>query len=191
MDTIIAGNFQTSVQADKARVALLEAGFAGGDISVYHNNPPGQHGTFPIGGDEHHDPESKKAAAGAAAGGLAGAVAGAGIGGVAGGALGAVAGAGVGAYAGSFGGAMRKLGGDGEEDDGALPAQRRPAGIMVAVRIGEEDMRDTAILKMSEQAPVAIEEAEGTWEDGEWADFDPVAAPRIVWRNNGNEGQKQ
>lgn len=188
MEKIIAGNFQTSVQADRAARALKSAGFADDDISIYHNNPPGQHGAFPVGGDENADPESRKAAAGAAAGGLAGAAAGAVIGGAAGGALGAIAGAGVGAYAGSFGGAMTKLASGGE--GGELPPQRRPAGIMVAVRLGDAGMRDTAIARMSEQAPVAIEEAEGRWENGEWADFDPVATPQVVWRGNGDSREK-
>ena len=177
MEKIIAGNFRTSVQADKAVRALKRAGFPETDVFVYANNPPGQHGEHPLGGDENADPGSDKAAGGAAAGGLAGAAAGAALGGAVGGALGAVAGAGVGAYAGSFGGAMSKLGknGDGETPD------RRPAGTMVAVRLGVAD-RDTAIEKLSQQKPVAIEEADGEWQDGEWKDFDPVARPKVVWR---------
>jgi len=180
MEKIIAGNFQTSVQADRAREALLGAGFDHRDISIYHNNPPGQHGTYPIGGDENADPESKGTATGAATGGLAGAAAGAAIGGVVGGAIGAVAGAGVGAYAGSFGGAMVGSG----DGDTSEPPQRRPAGIMVAVRAEDEGKRDSAIRAMKAQTPVAIEEAEGTWENGEWTDFDPVATPKLVWRGS-------
>ena len=176
MEKIIAGNFQTSVQADKAARALKRAGFPATDVFVYANNPPGQHGEHPLGGDEHADPGSDKAATGAAAGSLAGAAAGAAVGGAVGGALGAVAGAGVGAYAGSFGGAMGGLGKDGESLD------RRPAGTMVAVRVGDPVNRDAAMEKLSAAKPVAIEEADGEWLDGEWADFDPVAKPNIVWR---------
>ncbi|HXR58341.1 MAG TPA: hypothetical protein VN747_03400 [Burkholderiales bacterium] len=175
MEKIIAGNFQTSVQADKAARALRRAGFPDSDVSVYANNPPGQHGEHPLGGDEHADPGSDKAAGGAAAGSLAGAAAGAAVGGAVGGALGAVAGAGVGAYAGSFGGAMGGLGKGGE------PLERRPAGTMVAVRLAEPGSRETAIEKMSLEKPVLIEEADGEWVDGEWVDFDPVARPKIVW----------
>ena len=50
-----------------------------------------------------------------------------------------------------------------------------------AVRLGVAD-RDTAIEKLSQQKPVAIEEADGEWQDGEWKDFDPVARPKVVWR---------
>jgi hypothetical protein len=186
MEKIIAGNFQTSVQADKARQALLKAGFPDDDISIYHNNAPGQHGADPLGGDEHADPQAKGAAGGAAAGSLAGAVAGAAVGGAVGGALGAVAGAGVGAYTGSFGGAMVGAG-----ENGNLPPQRRPAGIVVAVRLEDNGLRDSVISTLSELQPVAIEEAEGEWQHGEWSDFDPVAAPNIVWRANGNSEEKE
>lgn len=177
MEKIIAGNFQTSVQADKAARALKRAGFPESDVFVYANNPPGQHGEHPLGGDENADPGSDKAAGGAAAGGLAGAAAGAAVGGAVGGALGAVAGAGVGAYAGSFGGAMKKLGTSGEGET----LERRPAGTMVAVRLGDTANREAAIEKLSAEKPVAIEEADGEWVDGEWVDFDPVAKPKVVW----------
>lgn len=190
MDKIIAGNYQTSVQADRARQALLGSGFQDEDIFVYHNNAPGQHGAHPLGGDEGADPQAKGAATGAATGGLGGALAGAGVGGAVGGALGAVAGAAVGAYAGSFGGAMMGTGENGKKDGKPVP-ERRPAGIMVAVRLEDRGMRDAVIATMSEQEPVAIEEAEGEWGDGEWTDFDPVAAPQVVWRKNGNNGKEK
>ena len=36
---------------------------------------------------------------------------------------------------------------------------------------------------MRDHEAVAIEEAEGKWQDGQWADFDPLQPPHIIWRN--------
>jgi outer membrane lipoprotein SlyB len=178
MAKIIAGNFQTSAQADAARQALLSAGFSDGSVSVYHNNAPGQHGSFPVGGDEDADPEAKGAENQMAAGAVAGSVVGAGVGAVAGGPLGAAAGAGVGAFAGAFAGAMRGLG----DAPGSHTLERRPAGVMVAVKLEQTRMHSTAVATMRDYEATYVEEAEGKWEDGEWADFDPVAPPHVVWK---------
>jgi hypothetical protein len=179
MTTIIAGMFDASHKADAAAQALRDAGFAADSVSTYHNNAPGQHGLLPIGGDENADPEAKGAGLGAAKGALAGSLIGAGVGGVVGGPLGAVAGAGVGAYTGAFGGALKQLG---DEED-TLPPGRRPAGIMVAVRLDDGGASgDQAVDLLRDNDAIAIEQAEGVWRNGQWADFDPLAAPHLIWR---------
>ncbi len=179
MDKIIAGSFDSSVKAGEAAQALLEAGFPSSDVSTYHNNPPGQHGSFPIGGDQDADPESQGAEKAALKAAVVGSVIGAGVGAVVGGPIGAVAGAGVGAYTGALGGALTKLG----DEDTTIPPSRRPAGIMVAVKLDRDELEDKAIALMRENAAVAIEEAQGEWKDGQWADFDPLAVPHVVWRD--------
>ena len=53
MTPIIAGRFEQEEQADRAADALRQQGFAIEDVTVFYLNPPGQHATFPVGGD--HD----------------------------------------------------------------------------------------------------------------------------------------
>jgi hypothetical protein len=183
MTRIIAGTFEASPQADAAARALREAGFPDESVSTYHNNAPGQHGLLPIGGDGNADPEAKGAGTGAATGAVIGAVAGAGVGAVVAGPLGAVAGAGVGAYTGALGGALNRL----ADEDTTLPPARRPAGIMVAVQLmGADASEGTAIALMRDHDAVSIEEAEGEWRDGQWADFDPLEPPHVIWRSGKN-----
>jgi hypothetical protein len=185
MSRIIAGTFEASPQAEAAASALREAGFPAESVSTYHNNAPGQHGLLPIGGDEIADPEAKGAGTGAAKGAVVGSVIGAGVGAAIAGPLGAVAGAGVGAYTGAFGGALSKLG---DEDD-TLPPSRRPAGIMVAVQVaGARGSEGTAIALLRDHDAISIEEAEGEWRDGQWADFDPLEPPHVIWKNRGGQG---
>jgi hypothetical protein len=185
MTRIIAATFDASPQADAAAHALREAGFPAQSVSTYHNNAPGQHGLLPAGGDENADPEAKEAGSGAAKGAVVGSVIGAGVGAVIAGPVGAVAGAGVGAYTGAFGGALNKLG----DEDETLPPARRPAGIMVAVQVaGPGASEGTAIALMRDHDAVAIEEADGEWRDGQWADFDPLQPPHVIWKSRGPRG---
>lgn len=184
MANIIAGIFDAAVKADEAQRALLDAGVAEESVSIYHNNAPGQHGTYPIGGDEYADPDSRGAARSAVTTALAGTAIGAGIGAAVAGPVGAVAGAGVGAYTGALGGALAGLGED-SSDKTTLPPPmaRRPAGIMVAVKLDGTLSQDAVITILRAHAPLVVEEARGEWRDGQWADFDPVAVPHLVWHD--------
>ena len=175
METIIAGRFATKSAADAAAASM--AGYVqASDICIFHNNPPGQHGTYPVGGDEDEDPgathadgSSASTAAGAAlTGGLVGALAGP---------VGAIAGAAVGAYAGSVIGAMQGLGDD--DRPGSAPL-RRPGGIILAVRIADPAGDKRVVDDLRAGGAADIEEADGSWIDGDWVDFDPVAVPRLV-----------
>ncbi len=175
MERIIAGRFATKGAADAAAATM--AGYVqSSDICIFHNNPPGQHDTFAVGGDEDEDPGARHAdgssastAAGAAlTGGLVGALAGP---------VGAIAGAAVGAYAGSVVGAMQGLGDD--DRPGSAPL-RRPGGIILAVRIADEARENRIVDALRAEGAADIEEAEGSWTEGDWVDFDPVAVPRLV-----------
>ena len=146
------------------------------DICIFHNNPPGQHDAYAMGGDEDEDPGSEgagKSAAGtaAAAGLTAGAI------GALGGPVVALAAAGIGAYSGSLVGALAGLG---DHDDKPHASERRPGGIMLSVRIANPVNEQRVIATLRAQGAADIEQAQGEWRDGDWADFNPVEAPRLV-----------
>src|SRR6185436_5800613 len=95
MTRILAGTYDTATRAGAAMRALIAAGVPYHRLASFHNNPPGQHGTFPIGGDEHSDPEARGVGGRAAGGAAVGAGIGAGVGAAVGGPLGTAAGGGV------------------------------------------------------------------------------------------------
>jgi hypothetical protein len=173
MTTIISATFETLPKAQIAVHHLHGRGCEDDDIHVFHNNAPGQHAAFPIGGDERVDPESH----GGAGGALGGAAVGAGAGGIAGaigGPLGAALGAGTGAFVGSLAGALKGLSSGKNEE----PEERRPAGVVVAVHVAG-CARETDIERiLREDGAMLVEKLEGEWRGGEWQDFDPVAPPQ-------------
>lgn len=180
MTTIVAGRFQTSTQSDAAVAALAARSIPRDRISVFYVTPPGQHDATPVGGDEHESPGMEQASQGA----MSGAAVGAGVG-LAGALIGATAGlaapmvvvaglgaAAAGAYSGALAGAMNS-----SLDAGA--DQIRHAGMMVAVDAGTADA-DVVVATLKDAGGVDIEQAEGTWEDGQWTDFDPTEPPQLV-----------
>jgi len=177
MARILAGTYDNASRAGAAMRALLAAGVPHDRLATFHNNPPGQHGIYPIGGDEHADPEARGVGRRAAAGAGIGAGIGAGVGAAVGGPLGAAAGTSVGALAGALAGTYTGLKHNADVHPRTL--DRRPAGIVVAVAAPAEisDDRVFSILKANE--PLALEESEGEVRNGEWKDFDPLAAPRL------------
>ena len=173
MTTIIAGMFDTVHKAEDAMDRLLGGEFDAEDVCTFANNPPGQHDTFPIGGDENKDPGSKHAEGDAGKGAAVGLGTGAAIGAIVGGPPGAAVGAGIGAYLGSLAGALHGMEGRGTEEDPV----RRPAGIVVAVRIENGKAEQSAISILQTYGAIHVEKAEGQWNDGRWIDFDPLSAP--------------
>ena len=176
MTTIIAGMFETAAKAEQAVGTLLDGDFARQDVYSFANNPPGQHATFPIGGDENKDPGAAQAEGHAGTGAAAGAGTGAVVGAVVAGPPGAAVGAGIGAYVGSLVGALHGLKDSGSDE---VPV-RRPAGIVVAVKIESGGDEQAAITTLRTHGAIHIEKAEGRWRDGQWTDFDPVSAPAII-----------
>lgn len=155
MGQIIAGRFDVHENAEYVYQALQEAGFEAASLSIFFVNPHGQHATSPIGGDENASAGAKGAGTGAWAGAGAGAAAGAAAGSVAGPA-GAVIGGGVGAYTGSLAGAVH-----------------------VAVNVSDSDAQQAIDLLRKHQAQ-DIEQAEGNLQNGDWVDFNPALAVRLV-----------
>lgn len=178
MATIIAGRFDTQDEATRAVAEIERAGFPRHMISSFYNNPPAMHGEFPTGGDQDISPGAKETPAGIAAGtGIGGAV-GVAIGaatipvmGPLGPALGALTGAHIGNLVGTAS-ATKETGEPEVGGENSTPLRR--AGMMVAVALGGAGTQDTAVDVLRSCGAMDIEIAEGTIENGDWSDFDPV-----------------
>jgi hypothetical protein len=185
MSRIIAGRFETQAAADVAAAALAEAGFARNEYGSFYVTQPGQHAQYPIGGDAHHDEGTKHSGSRAVVGGAVGGIAGLAAGGVAAAAgepglapAAVIAGAGVGAYVGSLQGALSGTrAGDPSQATPDEPVERH-AGVVVAVCADREGAAQLALDVLRQQGAMDIEEAEGVWRDGVWADFDPTVLPK-------------
>ena len=180
MATIIAGGFETYVEAQDALRRLAEAGVNSEYLCEFRVNPPGMHDTTPVGGDRDESPGAHEADSGAGKGVAIGAAAGT----AAGVALtpllgpaGIVAGAGVGAYTGSLLG-MRKGVSDEPQPDHTIV---RPAEALIAVNLDGAGVPEASVVRAFEEAGAwQIERADGLWENGEWKDFDAVSPPNLI-----------
>ena len=180
MATIIAGGFDVYSKTQAALARLRDAGIAEEFICEFRVNPAGEHDQTPIGGDRMKSPGAKDAEEGAGKGASVGALAGA----AAGVALtpllgpaGIVAGAGVGGYTGSLVGSMNETKKEGRPDHEDV----RPAEAMIAVNVDGAGIAAEQVVRLFEDCGAQqIEQAEGTWADGEWADFDPVSRPQLI-----------
>ena len=197
MATIIAGRVETQQRADDLMAHLQSKGLSAGDMQAFYVNPPGQHGTYPIGGDVDADTGMKETSVGQASGIAAGAAAGLAAGAVAGAAIPplapvlAVAMAGVGAYAGSMAGAMAATR-TGEEEKRETETNApdhdahntRRGGMMLSVHV-EPSNEQMVIDTLQEAAVEDVERAQGDWHDGQWMDFDPLQPPHKVSEETG------
>jgi hypothetical protein len=178
---ILSGQFDDFERAELLATELQTLGVDSDDIQKFVLNAPGQHDRYPIGGDEDADPTAR--------GGESGAATGAALGGAAGVALGAaaipivgpaaaVAGLAIGAYTGSLAGALNVMGkhADAQQE----PTIRRPAGVRVVVQVPTQEQKALVLDALLRHHARSVEEAEGTWRNGAWADFDPVSVPRWV-----------
>ena len=181
MATIIAAGFETIVEAQDALARLQQAGVNSEYLCEFRVNPPGMHDETPIGGDRNESPGAQHVDSGATKGAAVGAA----IGTVAGAAItpflgpaGIVAGAGVGAYTGSLVGGMKEGVDETPQPDHTTV---RPAGALIAVNVDGAGVSEESIVRAFEEAGAwQIERTEGMWEDGEWADFDPLDPPRLI-----------
>lgn len=175
MEQIIAGQFSTRGNADEVAIQI-EKYIERADICIFHNNAPGQHDAYVLGGDEDEDPGAAGAENSAAATAVAGGIA-AGAVGALGGTVVALAAAAAGAYTGAFAGAMNGLG---EQAEKSKAAERRPGCVMLSVRIADPMNESRVIATLRRLGAVDIERASGIWLNGDWSDFNPVAAPHLV-----------
>lgn len=183
MATIIAGRFEQQAAADDAVEELVRSGFSRERISCFFVNPAGQHDTFPIGGDRALSPGAKESNKGVALGAAAGAAIG-----VAAtpflGPVGTITGGLVGAHVGGLVGGlsqMKEKGETGEHaEDPENAAPLRQSGMFVAVTVIDHAHEDRAINVLRAGGGADLERAEGTIENGDWSDFDPVTAPVLI-----------
>jgi hypothetical protein len=181
MTLILSGQFDDFEHAARVVSDLRSLGIAGDQIETFALNAPGQHDRFPGGGDEDADREAEKGDEGAMGGAALGGAAGLALGAAAipiVGPLAAAAGVAVGAYTGSLAGAVKTMGA--EDQDAAVPPTPRPAGVRVSVSVPAPDRRAGIVDTFTRHHAHSIEEAEGTWRNGSWVDFDPVSVPRWV-----------
>jgi hypothetical protein len=176
MSRIVAGRFDRSVDADAALESLRREGFARSEYDSFYVPPPGQHATFPIGGDVHSDAGAKSAGVGAAIG----AVIGAGIGLLAGsvaalefGGFAILFGAGLGAYIGSFAGALGRLRGARPQEATRTHPVEPAGGRMIAICVDRSDTQARAVAILKRHGARDVGRAEGEWRDGSWRNFDP------------------
>ncbi|WP_233805408.1 hypothetical protein [Paraburkholderia sp. HP33-1] len=185
MSLIVAARFTTFPAAESAAQKLFDAGFVEEDVTLFFVNPRGQHGRSPIGGDIHAAPGAREAPKGAGTGLTIGAV----IGAVVGVAIFAAFSmpllvslivAGVGAYVGSLIGAMSRTHEHGKSRLRVLyHEEARRSGVLVAVHVSPDNQFDAARV-LRDAGGAAIEKASGRWQQGRWADFDPLKTPEPI-----------
>jgi hypothetical protein len=178
MATILSGQFDDFETARAVVNELLTLGMDEQDLEVFALNAPGQHARHPLGGDEDADHLARGAETGAVKGAALGAAAGLAVGAAAipvVGPIAAAAGLAVGAYTGAFAGAVKTMG---EHPHPEIPP--RPAGVRVAAHVPTRQHREAVLTTFERHHARSIEEAEGTWRDGSWVDFDPVSVPRWI-----------
>lgn len=183
MSTIIAGRFQLQDEVDRARDALVDAGFDVDRISGFYLSQPGQHDMTPIGGDHIQSPGAKDAPEGVVQGVATGGAVGAAVGAATipvTGPLGPVVGGLVGGHVGSLF-SFSKMKERGEPEEGGENAVApRPAGMLVAVAFDDGARESVAIDTLRGLGAHHIERAEGNIVDGDWADFDPASRPDVI-----------
>jgi hypothetical protein len=176
---IIAGQFTLQDQVQQAVEELTRAGFAAEHISAFYSSAPGRHAEHPVGGDRNTSPgaehSGKGMAAGAASGAAVGTAAGAATAPVTG-PVGPIVGGLLGAHVGSFVGSLSQM----DEAEETPPVRR--AGMMVAVEVMGNENEARAIDVLRRLGATAIERANGTIENGDWRDFNPLSTPALVDR---------
>ena len=177
MSKIVAGRFDDLSVAEAVLRALPGEGFQRTEFESFFVTPPGQHATFPVGGDAYSDEGARHAGSGAIKGALIGGAAGLGAGAafffVVEHPVVVLAGIGLGAYVGSLLGALsRTRAGSARRATTKHPVER-PAGPMVAIRVDRPGSEPRAIQTLRRYGARDIERTEGEWRAGDWKDFDP------------------
>jgi hypothetical protein len=186
MSTIIAGHFQLQDEVERARLALIDAGFARERISAFYLTEAGQHNESPIGGDHITSPGAKETPEGVVEGAAAGGAVGLALGAATApltGPIGPIVGGLVGAHVGSlFSFSKMKDRGEHEAGEPGNENMREPrqAGMLIAVAFDDaaDDARAVDILRGL--GAHQIERARGNIVAGDWADFDPNSMPDMV-----------
>lgn len=184
MASIIAGGFDVVTDADGAVARLREAGVRTDDLCTFSVNPAGLHDPDPAGEasapDEMKKAGTKSAGRGAGTGAAIGAAAGLAAGAAAAplmGPAGLAAGVAAGAYAGSLAGALRGT----DQDPQPAHDSVRPAETLIAVNVDSGRPSAAEVVRIFEECNARqVEQQQGRWENGAWADFNPMAPPRLI-----------
>jgi hypothetical protein len=183
MSTIIAGHLQLQEDVERARRALVDAGFDQDRISGFYVSQPGQHDMTPYGGDNIHSPGAKDAPAGVVKGVATGGAVGVAIGAATSpltGPLGPIVGGLIGGHVGSlFSFTKMKEAGE-PEAGGENTVPPRLTGMLVAVAFDDAGLEDRAVDLLRQLGAERIERAQGNIVDGDWADFDPGSRPDVI-----------
>ena len=175
MSRIIAGRFDSTLDADAALEHLKRDGFSRNEVDAFYVSPPGQNAMTPVGGDAPHSSEgSRKAGVGAAIGIVIGTIVGILFGLVinAGAATFWLA-TGLGALIGSFAGAMMTVrAGRRYAASVEHPVEGR-GGRMIAVCVDRAGTDQLAVNALRMHNARDLGRTEGVWRDGSWRDFDP------------------
>ena len=182
MSMIIAGRFQLQDEVDRARSALVEAGFEADRISGFYLSQPGQHDVTPIGGDNLQSPGAKDTPEGVVQGMATGGAVGVAVGAATSpitGPIGPIVGGLVGGHIGSLF-SFSKMKDRGEpEEGGENMVEPRVPGMMIAVALPDGD-EARAIDVLRNLGAQRIERAQGTITAGDWKDFDPLSLPQYI-----------
>lgn len=177
MARIVAARLERATDVESVLSALSSAGFQQTEFQSFYVNPRGQHALYPLGGDAYSDEGSKRGGVGALTGAMIGGALGMGVGFgasiVIGNPLAVLIGAGVGAYVGSLYGALRKFRPGNKRRATVEHPVERSSGQMVAVRVDRPGTEPKAIETLNRFGARDIERTEGTWQGGDWKDFDP------------------
>ncbi len=183
MSTIIAGRFQQQTQVQHAIEELVRAGIGRDRVSAFYVNPPGQHDSYPIGGDHAISAGAHDSIKGVAKGAVAGAAVGLAAAPFLG-PVGAVTGGLLGAHVGGLVGSLSEMkeqgeiGKHAEDADNAMPV--RHSGLLLAVAVDNQDDEDRVADVLRSLGAAELESTQGTIENGDWVDFDPTAPPHFV-----------
>lgn len=191
MSIIMAARYETFDHARSAAAALMDEGVPASDLHTFYVDPPNASARPAADGQVLRDPKPANATHGAMSGaallGVGGAVIGALVGfGVWRTLLPVALGAGVGAYLGSLLGSLSLLGQKQTSTASAAPmadlketdSSVRPSGVLLAVRT-DVAAQSTVGSLLRRYGGIEVERAQGRWEDGEWKDFDPLAAQHL------------
>ena len=177
MSKIVAGRFDEMSGAESVLQALPAAGFQRSEFESFYVTPPGQHATYPIGGDVHSDEGARHAGKGAIGGAIAGGAVGLAAGIAAflifGQLIVILAGLGLGAYVGSLVGALSKTHAGRAHLATVEHPVERASGHMVAIRADRPDAEQRAAEILERHGAKDIEHTDGEWRAGDWKDFDP------------------
>ncbi|MBQ5948388.1 hypothetical protein [Massilia sp. ST3] len=185
MSTIIAGHVQLQEDVERARRALIDAGFDADRISGFYVSQPGQHDTTPLGGDNILSPGAKETPEGVVKGVATGGAVGLAIGAATApltGPLGPIVGGLVGGHVGSlFSFSKMKEAGEAEKGgDGENAIPPRLTGMLVAVAFDDTGLEGKAVDILRQLGAERIERAKGNIVDGDWADFDATCRPDVI-----------